>query len=548
MKRMFAIVMLLAVLSGCSASETVTKPNEMPNQQPEATAPTVTLPKPGSSWLSCKNGEYFLTLPQSGETLELSDAEVRFVPYITDTLVAEAECKILEQTAEYGESSGFYLQITEGYLCLAMEVIKDLTPPEPTGTEAGNVLTGCGIDHEHVFYSERISAQPAKDETGSPVEKTTSGVVYKTSINKIQALSALLWGSYDNGDGTYTETDHLGIRGLLTGEVLLDIPELLTYSNENIETLVPVNGQITRVYLLEMNAGEDYPMTETTWENLEALMPGEYHIVAEVQLNGNCDPDAPQNSFCYEDLFCLIVQEEHNRGDETEIRLLQYTWDGWGIATKTVGDCDAANRIRDALDAMQETGETAPKISDDTLQLGGGQYPVDRGTMWIEWEDRIWRLNPESVQLCLVQTHLGEGRILEMPEGFLKDVNNAWRYAPYDYYRATYRNGEKTVNLENVYQASTTVAMCVKDIHVESSHDPHNTITLELTSTVDQTVELKLSCQQSDDNLTWGDDEILELKKDVPKTVELEFGGWKDARYWICMEAANTKAEIIIEP
>ena len=130
----------------------------------------------------------------------------------------------------------------------------------------------------------------------------------------------------------------------------------------------------------------------------------------------------------------------------------------------------------------------------------------------------------------------------------MKDVNDAWRYAPYDYYRGTYRNGEKTVNLENVYQASTTVAMCVKDIHVESSHDPHNTITLELTSTVDQTVELKLSCQQSDDNLTWGDDEILELKKDVPQTVELEFGGWKDTRYWIYMEAANSKAEITIEP
>ena len=91
--------------------------------------------------------------------------------------------------------------------------------------------------------------------------------------------------------------------------ISVDIAKEETYSNENIETLVPVNGQITRVYLLEMNAGEDYPMTETTWENLEALMPGEYYIVAEVQLNGNCDPDAPQNSFCYEDLFCLVVQE-----------------------------------------------------------------------------------------------------------------------------------------------------------------------------------------------------------------------------------------------
>lgn len=114
-----------------------------------------------ASCLSYKNdGKYTLMLPKSKKNIELSDKQIRFVPYITDALVEFAENKITEDIAEYSDHSGFYLYIREDYLCLGVEVIKSIYPPI-LKKEGGKyvVSQGCGRDHEHVFFSERISSQ-----------------------------------------------------------------------------------------------------------------------------------------------------------------------------------------------------------------------------------------------------------------------------------------------------------------------------------------------------------------------------------------------------
>lgn len=43
----------------------------------------------------------------------------------------------------------------DGYLCLCAEIIVYFEP-EVEG------MKGCGFDHDHVFYRERISTQPVK--------------------------------------------------------------------------------------------------------------------------------------------------------------------------------------------------------------------------------------------------------------------------------------------------------------------------------------------------------------------------------------------------
>ena len=226
--------------------------------------------------------------------------------------VIHTESKFDQNALSSADAKGL-MQITDDYLCLSMEIIKDLTPPEPA--EDGTVLTGCGIDHDHVFYSERITTQPVMEETDRTDGESNTGVVYRSGENKTSALSALLWASYDNGDGSCTEADGMGIRGVLPGPEELrevNIPVLYTYPNGTMEAIVPVNGQITEVYLLDMTDRENYPMTEITWEEMEALSPGEYYIVTRVLRSGNCDPGVPQNSRCYEELFCLVVQERSN--------------------------------------------------------------------------------------------------------------------------------------------------------------------------------------------------------------------------------------------
>lgn len=249
-----------------------------------------------------------------------------------------------------------------------------------------------------------------------------------------------------------------------------------------------------------------------------------------------------------ESLISKLNEEQLPSGYEVEVELFQYTWDGWGISTKTVGACDVAYNIIDALKAMKETGETVPKISDQVFEIGGGQYAAERGTMWIESGNKIYRLTPDLSQICLVETHFGEGKVLEITDAFKTNVNNAWHYAPYDYYKGTYNKGDSTVELNSVFKSGSTVQLSIKKIHIESGYDPKNTITVELISSVDQEVNIKLHCQQSDDNLAAGDYRTVQLKKGEPTTVDLTFGGWPNFTYWVYIEADYTKAEITINP
>lgn len=249
-----------------------------------------------------------------------------------------------------------------------------------------------------------------------------------------------------------------------------------------------------------------------------------------------------------ESLISKLNEEQLPSGYEVEVELFQYTWDGWGISTKTVGACDVAYNIIDAFKAMKETGETVPKISDEVFEIGGGQYAAERGTMWIESGNKIYRLTPDLSQICLVETHFGEGKVLEITDAFKTNVNNAWHYAPYDYYKGTYNKGDYTVNLTSVFKSGSTVQLSIKKVQIESGYDPNNTIRVELISSVDQEVNIKLHCQQSDDNLAAGDYRTVQLKKGEPTIVDLTFGGWPNVTYWVYIEADYTKAEITINP
>ena len=152
MKRILAVtltlVMLLAALTGCMASQ---KPLGNEGEQPKQ-----------AQCLNEENGVYKLTLPKSKEVIELYEEQVRFVPYITDALVEVAENKITEDVSQHSNHSNFFLQITNDYLCLVVEVIKSIDPP--VSAEEGEIADGgCGIDHEHLFFSERISSKAVAD-------------------------------------------------------------------------------------------------------------------------------------------------------------------------------------------------------------------------------------------------------------------------------------------------------------------------------------------------------------------------------------------------
>lgn len=235
-------------------------------------------------------------------------------------------------------------------------------------------------------------------------------------------------------------------------------------------------------------------------------------------------------------------------GYQAAIKMMRFNWDGYGISTKWIATCDLAYSIIDAVEELTETGETIEKISDAVVDENTTQPPIERGTLWFEVGSKIYRIDPDFTQICRVEGHLGKGYVMNASEQLKKMISDAWQYHPYDYYTGSYNNETNEIELNHVYDAPSTVHVHIKKVEVVNDYDPKNKITLELISTVDQSVYVSLFCSQSGDNLAEGDGKDVVLKAGKSETVELTFGGWKDFNYWIDISVDNTRINLRIEP
>lgn len=101
------------------------------------------------------NGKQYLVLPISKEKVLVWEHEKEYLDDVNLDLLKAAEEKILSQTAQYEDDPNFSLTYMEdeGYLCLSAEVIVRFDPPSTSET----LPPGCGKDHEHKFFHERIT-------------------------------------------------------------------------------------------------------------------------------------------------------------------------------------------------------------------------------------------------------------------------------------------------------------------------------------------------------------------------------------------------------
>ncbi len=103
-----------------------------------------------SKYLKKKDGEQYLILPISKEEIRVWDEEeAKYLKRIDVGMLKAAERKITAEASPYEDSPRFYIDVWKGYLCLCVEVIVDLDEP------AAN-----GMDHEHIFFRERITKKP----------------------------------------------------------------------------------------------------------------------------------------------------------------------------------------------------------------------------------------------------------------------------------------------------------------------------------------------------------------------------------------------------
>lgn len=272
---------------------------------------------------------------------------------------------------------------------------------------------------------------------------------------------------------------------------------------------------------------------EHSWERAESL--NEYTAVDKCSKCGvtrmYTDPDAITHS-----------------GTEAGFKMLRYNWDGWGVSQKEIKTCDLAYAVIDRLSQLRETGETVPKISDDTLDENTGELPITRGTVWIDCGSvGMFRLNPEMTEICKVEAPLGEGKMLEMTDTLRGLLEQAWFYYPYDCWYGKYENGSLT--LQQVFKADSAVeSIVIESIHIENTYDPHNKINLSIRSSESKSISVRLQCQQSDDNLAAGDFKDIALTEGKETKVELTFGGFMNTTYYVTIFIDNTMINLTVKP
>ena len=230
----------------------------------------------------------------------------------------------------------------------------------------------------------------------------------------------------------------------------------------------------------------------------------------------------------------------------SDIKIIQYAWSGVGVSTKTISAGNLTNAIINELKKMTDTGETVPEISDKTIDEFSDELPVERGTKWIEVGSEIYRISSGGTQICRVNTHLGEGYVLNITEDFKTLLWNAWNYYPYNYYKGSYEVVTGNLTFSKVFDAKSTIQIDIKNIEIESGENPENKITLELVSTKNQTAEIWLDWV-SDDTYYQGDIKMVRLDAWEEKEIELTFGGWDNSSFKIYFMADNTRLELAID-
>ena len=169
--------------------------------------------------------------------------------------------------------------------------------------------------------------------------------------------------------------------------------------------------------------------------------------------------------------------------------------------------------------------------------------------MWLKVNGALYRISPSYSQISRVKTHYGEGKILEMTDKLKTDLINAWQYAPYNTYIGTVNRGDEKVDLKNVFSAESSVEIKIKEIKLDNSYEnKNNSITLEITSSENITVDIDFASQQSDDNFGTMDFKNVTLTKDTPEEITFDFWGWRDVTYGVNFSVENTRVRLIINP
>lgn len=227
------------------------------------------------------------------------------------------------------------------------------------------------------------------------------------------------------------------------------------------------------------------------------------------------------------------------------VTVLYYKNSFYGAAYKEITG-EVAQKLIFKLQTAAETTKRAPKLADGEFS----DNPIDGvplRTVWLEVGDDLYRINEDRTQLCRVETHYGEGRILKPSADLFELIGPVLTYWPNNCYSGIYRDG--TLTLTHVYKTEPTVDVTVTDLEVGEADEEyqHYTITLRLYSKTYQTFQTHIESGGGDLFYTL-DGDIMELRPGWAKTITMEFQCPKN--HSVCgvtIGVANTRIDLRIE-
>ena len=152
-KTLFFVLALALLLTSCNYALIPENPEASITPNESTMPPEPSKPEELSDYLIEEDGKQYLILPVSNTKINVDKYRSHLTKIDLEMLRA-ADKKLSEEIKHHSENSGIYMAVDYGgELWLAFEAIVKIDPPNIS--EYG--FSGCGIDHDHMFYKEKIT-------------------------------------------------------------------------------------------------------------------------------------------------------------------------------------------------------------------------------------------------------------------------------------------------------------------------------------------------------------------------------------------------------
>ena len=207
---------------------------------------------------------------------------------------------------------------------------------------------------------------------------------------------------------------------------------------------------------------------------------------------------------------------------------------------------------------LKPTGEVAEKLADEPIDwenTNGLDLPIEFNTWWIEVGDLIYRVNKQRDQICIVDTHLGSGLVLEHDEELMKYLISVYNHWPNNGSLITYDkdnlklDDDRCFIPDNSYFGDSKVDIYLWDgsFNFDVPKYEYYEVKFKVVAREDVNEQVVVHSYQSEDNIGSYKVYDVKLKKGQAAYVSGKFSGWSSGGFWLEIEMSNTVVTVYFE-